>query len=94
MKHQYAPENVCEKALKTWGKNAQMLQLLEEMSELQKVVIKNISRGLDTVAAVAEEAADVMIMMEQLIYIYGIDEQVRQQAEYKINRLKKHLEMP
>jgi len=93
MKHQYAPENVCEKALKTWGKNAQMLQLLEEMSELQKEVIKNINRGQDNVAALAEEAADVMIMMEQLIYIYGIDEQVRQQAEYKINRLKKHLEM-
>lgn len=94
MKHQYAPENVCEKALKTWGKNAQMLQLLEEMSELQKEVIKNINRRQDNVAALAEEAADVMIMMEQLIYIYGIDEQVRQQAEYKINRLKKHLEMP
>ncbi len=94
MKHQYAPENVCEKALKTWGKNAQMLQLLEEMSELQKEVIKNINRGQDNVAALAEEAADVMIMMEQLIYIYGIDEQVRQQAAYKINRLKKHLEMP
>lgn len=94
MKHQYAPENVCEKALKTWGKNAQMLQLLEEMSELQKEVIKNINRGQDNIAALAEEAADVMIMMEQLIYIYGIDEQVHQQAEYKINRLKKHLEMP
>ena len=38
-----------ERALKTWGKEAQMLQVIEEMSELTKEILKNINRGKNNV---------------------------------------------
>jgi hypothetical protein len=34
--NRYIPKDVCQKALDVWGKNAQILMVLEEMSELQK----------------------------------------------------------
>ena len=33
-----------ERALKVWGKDAQMLQVIEEMSELTKEILKNVNR--------------------------------------------------
>ena len=34
--------NTFERALKAWGKGPQMLQVIEEMSELTKEILKNI----------------------------------------------------
>ena len=36
--------NIYKRALKTWGKEPQMLQVIEEMSELIKEILKNINR--------------------------------------------------
>ena len=88
----YIPKDVCQKALETWGKNAQMLMALEEMSELQKEILKNINREKDNLKELAEETADVLIMLEQLLHIYNIHDEVKAQAEYKVNRLRKHVE--
>ena len=38
----YASEEVCQKALERWGKEAQLLMVLEEMAELQKEILKNL----------------------------------------------------
>ena len=65
-----------ERALKTWGKEAQMLQVIEEMSELTKEILKNINRGKNNVSEIIEETADVEIMLCQLKVCYGIDKQV------------------
>ena len=78
--------NTCERALKTWGKEPQMLQVIEEMSELTKEILKNINRHKDNVAEIIEETADVEIMLEQLKYCYDIHNQVE---EYKKQKLKK-----
>ena len=40
--NRHIPKEVCQKALDVWGKNAQILMVLEEMSELQKEILKNI----------------------------------------------------
>ena len=77
--------NVFEKALKTWGKDTQMLQVIEEMSELTKEILKNVNRKKDNVAEIIEETADVEIMLEQLKYCYHIHDQVE---AYKANKLK------
>lgn len=89
--NRHIPKDVCQKALDVWGKNAQILMVLEEMSELQKEILKNINRGKDNIKEIAEETADVFIMLEQLVHIYGIDKEVQKQAEYKVNCIKERL---
>ena len=84
-------KELCQKAIDAWGTDAQLLMVLEEMSELQKEILKNINRGKDNIKEIAEETADVFIMLEQLVHIYGIDKEVQKQAEYKVNRIKERL---
>ena len=76
---------ICQRALDTWGEEAQMLMVIEEMSELTKEILKNINRKKNNVDAIIEETADVEIMLEQLKANYGIAEKVE---EYKQNKLK------
>ena len=76
---------VLKRALQTWGGQAQMLMVVEEMSELTREILKNVNRGKDNVAAIVEETADVEIMLEQLKENYGIDERL---AVYKAEKLK------
>ena len=57
--NRHIPKDVCQKALDVWGKEAQILMVLEEMSELQKEILKNINRGKDNIKEIAEETADV-----------------------------------
>ena len=78
--------NTYERALKTWGKEPQMLQVIEEMSELTKEILKNINRHKDNISELIEETADVEIMLEQLKYCYNIHQQV---ADYKAQKLQK-----
>ena len=75
---------ICQRALDTWGEEAQMLMVIEEMSELTKEILKNINRKKNNVDAIIE-TADVEIMLEQLKANYGIAEKVE---EYKQNKLK------
>lgn len=93
MTYQYAPKEVCQKAIDSWGKISQVLMLLEEMSELQKEILKNINRNKDNLKELAEETADVLILLDQLIYMYDMDEAVRAAARFKVNRLKGYLNM-
>lgn len=76
---------ICQRALNTWGEEAQMLMVIEEMSELTKEILKNINRKKNNVDAIIEETADVEIMLEQLKANYDIAEKVE---EYKQNKLK------
>lgn len=76
---------VLKRALNTWGEKAQMLMVVEEMSELIKEILKNVSRGKDNISELIEEAADVEIMLEQLKENYQIIDQV---AAYKTEKIK------
>lgn len=78
--------NTYERAVAVWGKDAQMLQVIEEMSELTKEILKNVNRKKDNLAELIEETADVEIMLEQLKCCYGIHRQV---ADYKTSKLLK-----
>ncbi len=81
---------VVHRAIETYGVDKQLKMVLEEMAELQKEICKN-WRGKENVAAIAEECADLEIMLEQLKIIFGIEGSVEQQKAYKINRLKLRL---
>jgi len=91
MTYRYTSKEICKKTVDNWGRDSQLMMLLEEMSELQKEVLKNMNRNKDNVKEIAEETADVLIMLERLIYIYDIEDAVSKQAEFKVNRLKQYL---
>lgn len=80
-------------ALRRWGAELQTLVAIEEMSELTKELCK-IGRGTRDLEALADEIADVIIMLEQLRMIYGINEEVCQRMDYKILRLEMRLGTP
>lgn len=78
---------VFQTALKTWGADAQTVMVFEEMSELQKELCKN-ARGKNNVEEIAEEIADVQIMLEQMIILHDCEEAVKEYRRSKIERLK------
>ena len=85
---------IIENIIKKYGKNAQVLQSIEEMSELTKELIKNINRGKENKTEITMEIADVIIMIMQLILIYDIDtEQILGAIEYKLLRQNERMEI-
>ena len=76
---------VLKRALETWGEQPQMLMVVEEMSELIKEILKNVSRHKNNIDQIVEETADVEIMLEQLKENYQIFEKV---AAYKAEKIK------
>lgn len=72
--------------LNTWGEKLQLATAIEEMAELT-AVLGRILRGRDTdIEHLRDEIADVMIMVEQLRFMYG-PEQVDERRRLKILRL-------
>jgi len=82
---------VLKRALDTWGEEAQMLMVVEEMSELMKEVLKNINRKKNNLAEIIEETADVEIMLEQLKENYKIAEKVEAYKKDKIKVIEQRL---
>ena len=72
----------------TFGESAQMIVALEECSELQKEITK-LLRGKGNIEHLAEEIADVEIMLEQIKLIFGLYSQVTKVKGEKIARLKR-----
>ena len=65
---------------------------IEEMSELTKELLKN-RRGKENRSLIADEMADVYIMLEQLKFIFGIDEtELKVNAEFKLRRLRERMD--
>ncbi len=82
---------ILQKAIDQWGEDAQIKMVLEEMSELQKEICKR-WRGKDNQDAIAEETADVEIMLDQLKRMLGIQEKVQAYRKKKLARLQERLE--
>ena len=83
---------VLEKAILTYGREHQLNIAIEEMSELTKEICKYKRRN-ENQAEIIEEMADVYIMLEQMKMIFGISEQqINEQIDYKVERLKGRLE--
>lgn len=82
--------NTFKRAIDTYGVRSQEDVAIEEMSELTKAIIKNRRYNTDeTKANIVEEMADVLIMLFQLMNVYGVPSQV---YEAKVDRLKKRLD--
>ena len=64
---------------------------VEEMSELTKELCKRL-RGRDNLEAIAEEIADVQIMLRQLVILFDCKEVVDKYRRYKLERLARRVE--
>lgn len=78
--------DIFKAALDKWGADAQTVMVFEEMSELQKELCKH-ARGADNVDKIAEEIADVQIMLEQMIILHDCRRSVEDYKDKKIDRL-------
>lgn len=77
-------------AVKKFGGLNQCVIAIEEMSELTKEICK-FYRGGYNFDALAEEIADVTIMLEQLRIIFNINEEVCEQMDRKVIRLEERV---
>ena len=84
-------DTILEEAIRRYGNDMQTTVAIEELSELQKELCKAI-RGKFHYEHMAEEIADVYIMLEQIEMIYGIDlKDIVVNIELKKERLRRTL---
>lgn len=74
-------------AIERFGQDAQERMMFEEMSELQKAICK-MSRGKGCIDDIAQEIADVEIMLEQMKILYQCEESTTLWKHEKLERLK------
>lgn len=77
-------------ALTKWGAGMQTVMVFEEMAELQKELCKSL-RGKDNRGCIAEEIADVRIMLDQMEILHDCAEDVDTWRKVKLGRLEKRL---
>lgn len=77
-------------ALTKWGAGMQTVMVFEEMAELQKELCKSL-RGKDNRGYIAEEIADVRIMLDQMEILHHCAEDVDVWRRAKLARLEKRL---
>lgn len=78
-------------AIARYGEKAQMIIAMEEMAELTKELSKFL-RGAHNEDAIAEEIADVRIMLDQIEIMFDCAGAAAAYQEDKVDRLRKRLE--
>lgn len=77
-------------AIQHYGTEAQQIKAVEEMSELTKELCKRLA-GADNVLQIAEEIADVRIMMDQLEMMFCCAGRARAYRAAKLRRLEQRI---
>lgn len=80
-------QEVFRAALDKWGAEHQTMKLFGEIAELEEAICKHLD-GRDTTEHVAEEIADVQIMLEQMTVLHGCEEAVKEYRRSKVECLK------
>ena len=88
---EYKEHDIFRSAIETYGEVMQIIVAFEELSELQMELCKHL-RGIGSQENIAEEIADVEIMMEQMKMLFNCETSVLQVREKKIKRLKERME--
>lgn len=83
-------EEILKKAINRYGEEAQIIKTIEELNELSVELAKFLN-GEEKVGLIAEETADVYIMLAQLRIMLDIDTQIDFYKEFKIKRLEERL---
>lgn len=86
-----------KKIISTYDQSSRADLAIEEMAELQKALLKYRRADRPELQAlrmkdIAEEIADVQIMLDQLIEVYDCRDDVERMIGYKIERQLKRIE--
>ena len=84
---------VADRAIESWGEEAQMDMMIEECAELIVELIKRKrnSNG-STTRSIITEFVDVELMLGQMKRLFDdFDDIWKEEREYKLNRLKERL---
>lgn len=85
-------DSVLLRAINQFGIEKQALVAVEEMSELQKELLKYFNRKEQNIHLIKEELVDVLITLRQLFLIFNYTEkELNEIAERKIKRLETKL---
>ena len=84
-------DEILKAAIARYGEKAQMIIAMEEMAELTKELSKNL-RGDHKEDAIAEEIADVRIMLDHLEIMFDCAGAAALYESAKVERLRKRLE--
>ena len=89
-------KELLNKAIDTYGIEEQLLQTVEECAELIQAInkwrrTKDLESTKDAVEHLAEEAADVIIMLEQIKIMVG-EPKMNWWIDFKLQRLAERLE--
>lgn len=92
--------NLYREAIGRYGEPRQIIKAVEELSELAQVLCKAMGDATPEDEAntealkdhLAEEMADVQIMLDQLIIIFRNAERLQRQMDRKLDRLAERLE--
>ena len=83
---------IYEMAITKYSQMNQIIKAVEEMSELTKELCKLlVNDSKYSIEGIAEEIADVTIMMEQLRLIFDINDEVCTMMDSKIRRLENRI---
>ena len=83
-------KKIYKEALDKYGAQMQEAICIEELSELQKALCKNI-RGKGSMEDISEEIADVQIMLAQMILLFNLESEVEKWRNTKLERLRDRL---
>ena len=78
------------RAIMHYGEDLQQIVAMEEMAELTQQISKML-RGKGDLGHLAEEIADVQIMLDQLVMIYGCSLEVGAKRGEKLARLRERI---
>ena len=83
-------------ALRCYGGQAQITMVFEEMAELQNALCKFLRGHIDgdTLANIAEDIADVGIMLDQMAIEFKVEDAVAEQRAFKVRRLRSRIGYP
>jgi len=80
-----------KESIRLWGKDAQLLMVIEEAAELIQAILHYWRRAKDS--NVLEEAVDMEIMLEQLKIIFDFSKGGwNGMKEYKLKKLRERLD--
>lgn len=80
---------VLEEAIATYGAKNQIIVAIEELAELQKELCKFLRDNKTD--NIAEEIADVTIMLDQMIMLFSSQETIESWRKSKLERLEKRI---
>ena len=89
-RHNQEKMSVLKRAISHYGKRNQVQKAIEEMAELINELCKE-QIGRSSREKVAEEMADVIIMLWQLEMIFENGDEILQAIDYKLKRLHKRI---